>query len=187
MRRPSLLAAVLVTPLALAACQEGTLAPLAAAPAGTKTGPTGKPLPPPADETLATICAPADPSQTTAMLAAVNEERGRQGRSPLVLSARLNEAAQAHSCDMARMGRLSVAGSNGNSVLDRVRAVDYGACGAAQNIARTGQPPAALARSWAMGKVTWDNLGDQKFDDVGIGAQSDAGGTWWTVVFGERC
>lgn len=188
MSHSPLLAAVLLVPLAVAGCTGNPLASLGVAPAaGGGTGPAGKPLPDPAIQSLATVCAPADPAQVTAMLTAVNAERASLGRSPLVLDERLGRAAQAHSCDMVRMGRTTVAGSNGNSVLDRARAVEYRGCGAAQNIAATGQSPESLARAWAIDRVARDNLVDQKFDDVGIGARPGPGGTWWTLVFGERC
>ena len=188
--RPHLtLAAVTLAALTLAGCEQGSLGSLdVATSAGVPLDPIGKPLPAPAVETLATTsCAPPDPNRVAAMLAAVNAERARLGRSPLVLEAQLQAAAQAHSCDMLRMGRATIVGSNGNSVLDRVRATGYPACAAAQNVATTGQSPAALARSMATNKLQRDNIADQKFDDIGIGAQPGPGGIWWSLVFGERC
>src|SRR5699024_9774997 len=119
-------------------------------------------------------CPTPDTGMVNAMLAAINNERTRIGRTPVALNAQLTTAAQAHACDMVQRGQLTVVGSNGNSVLHRARAVGYSACSSASTVGRG--DPATLARQWAANRETRDGIVDQKFDHVGIGVQPGPGG-----------
>ncbi|WP_195759916.1 CAP domain-containing protein [Paracoccus sp. S-4012] len=177
------IAAALLMTASLAACAPGAFIKDTAAP-----GLDMRPLPDPSVETLATTCAPADPAVAASMLDAINAHRIAAGRTPVTEDPRLATAAQAHACDMQRTGRLSVVGSNGNSVLDRVRAVDYGPCRAAQTVAASGASPAALTAQWRGEAPNWDNIGSQAFENAGIGArQGPDGRVWWSVVTAARC
>lgn len=183
--RPRVIAAALLAPLALAACQPEAQLALPIPPDTAEPGPDAKPLPDPAVETLSAVCPTPDTGMVEAMLAAINAERARLGRTPVTLDARLTTAAQGHTCDMVRMGRLTVVGSNGNSVLHRARAVGYSACSSANTIGRG--DPATLVAQWSANPATRDGIVDQKFDHVGIGVQPGPGGLWWAVSSGDAC
>lgn len=185
MRPRVVVAAALLAPLALAACQPGGGLALPLPPDTAEPGLDAKPLPAPAVESLSTICPTPDQAMVQSMLDAINAERTRLGRTPVTLNARLTTAAQAHACDMVQMGRLTVVGSNGNSVLDRARAVGYSACSSASTIGRG--DPVSLVGRWATDPATRDGIVDQKFDHVGIGVQPGPGGLWWAVSSGDAC
>ena len=183
--RPRLFAAALIAPLALAACQPEAQLALPVLPDTAEPGLDMKPLPEPAIESLSTVCSTPDAGLVDSMLAAINAERTRIGRTPVTLDARLTTAAQGHACDMVQMGRLTVVGSNGNSVLNRARAVGYSACSSASTVGRG--DPAVLVAQWAGNRATRDGIVDQKFDHVGIGVQPGPGGLWWAVSSGDAC
>lgn len=175
---------VIVAGLMLGACAPG--GPFTATlPAMPETGLDMTPRPDPAVESLSVVCGPGDAAQVEAMLTAINAERARLGRQPVVLDNRLTTAAQSHACDMVQTGRLSVVGSNGNSVLDRARAVGYSACSSADTIGRG--DAYSLVSQWSRNPVTRDGIVDKKFDHVGIGVQPGPGGLWWVVNSGNSC
>lgn len=183
--RPKVIAAALLAPLALAACQPGAQLALPVPPDTADSGPDMKPLPAPAVESLSTVCPTPDEALVRSMLDAINAERVRLGRTPVVLDARLTTAAQGHTCDMVQQGRLTVVGSNGNSVLDRARAVGYNACSSASTVGRG--DPVSLVAQWSANPETRDGIVHQKFDHVGIGVQPGPGGLWWAVSSGDSC
>ncbi len=65
-----------------------------------------------------------------------NALRANAGLEPLGISAALTRAAAGHARDMAQNGFFSHTGSNGSGIGDRARAVGYGFCFIAENIAR---------------------------------------------------
>lgn len=171
--------------LVLGACTpQGTL-PVILPASLPATGLAVDPLPTPSVESLSAVCGPGDPAQVQAMLTAINAQRASLGREPVVLDSRLTTAAQSHACDMVQTGRLSVVGSNGNSVLDRARAVGYSACSSADTIGRG--DAYSLVSQWSGNPATRDGIVDKKFDHVGIGVQPGPGGLWWAVNSGDSC
>ncbi|WP_313135293.1 CAP domain-containing protein [Paracoccus jeotgali] len=143
-------------------------------------------LPAPATEELAPLCPAPDPAQLAVLEQQINAERTRLGRSALTFRPELAVAAQAHACDMARMGRLAVAGSNGSSVVDRIRAVNYAACSSAQLIGQQGGATGQMAQ-WLAHKPDQEILVHNKFDDAGIGMVASGGRYWWSLVMADRC
>ncbi|MDM7458095.1 MAG: hypothetical protein P3W94_001810, partial [Paracoccus sp. (in: a-proteobacteria)] len=89
--------------LAVAACAE----PSAMVPALGVAAPN-----PPAEQALAAECV-GDTAEAAQMLATFNATRAADGKTVLEGDDRLMRIAQSHACDMARRGRLDVAGSNG--------------------------------------------------------------------------
>lgn len=143
-------------------------------------------LPDPAEQALAPICAAPDAALIEQLQQQLNAEREGLGKKPVRFRDNLTFAAQAHACDMATMGRLSVAGSNGSSVVHRVRAVEYGACSSAQLIGRAGSGPAQVA-AWMAHDPDEEILVHNKFDDAGVGAVQMGGTYWWSVVMADSC
>ncbi|WP_238987417.1 CAP domain-containing protein [Roseovarius dicentrarchi] len=73
---------------------------------------------------------------SSAALGQTNAIRADAGLTPLSSSAALGRAAAGHARDMAQNGFFSHTGSNGSGIGDRARAVGYGFCFIAENIAQ---------------------------------------------------
>ncbi len=173
--------------LAIGGCSPDNLATAGDSSRTVSITPTGDPtLPAPAVEALGPVCAPADAGMVAQMQQGLNAERVSLGRSPLTFRDNLAFAAQAHACDMATMGRATVAGSNGSSVVNRVRAVEYSACSSAQIIGRSGDAYSQMA-NWMAHEPDEEVLVHQKFDDAGVGVVNMGGRLWWSVVMADNC
>ncbi|WBU59347.1 CAP domain-containing protein [Paracoccus albus] len=181
------LAALAGAAIALSACSADNLAAAGDSDTPISVTPAADPgLPAPAVEAIGPVCAPADAGAVEQMKERINAERTALGRSPLTFRDNLTFAAQAHACDMATMGRASVAGSNGSSVVHRVRAVEYSACSSAQLIGRSGDAYSQMA-NWMAHEPDEEVLVHQKFDDAGIGVVNMGGRLWWSVVMADNC
>ncbi|WBU55458.1 CAP domain-containing protein [Paracoccus sediminicola] len=190
MSRPPLYSLIAVTAaatLSVAAC-----APENAATAGDTENlieviPAADPtLPDPAVQAIGPVCAAPNAALVAEMQQQINAERERLGKSPVDFVENLTFAAQAHACDMATMGRPTVVGSNGSSVVHRVRAVEYTACSSAQLIGRSGDAYAQSA-AWMNQAPDEEILIHQKFDDAGVGVVQQGGRFWWSVVMADNC
>ncbi|OWZ24098.1 SCP-like extracellular protein [Phytophthora megakarya] len=84
----------------------------------------------------------------TAMLNAVNKERTAHGLPKLCKNRKLQEAAQAHSADMARRSFLSHTGSDGSTMASRVRAAGYRWTSLAENVAAGQSTVSSVMASW---------------------------------------
>ncbi|GAB3078947.1 hypothetical protein GCM10027053_49090 [Intrasporangium mesophilum] len=115
----------------------------------------------------------------------VNIERARAGCRPLVMSASLQRAAQAHSADMAENDQLSHDGSNGESFVSRLRAAGYRGGPVGENIAAGASTAKAVMRIWMDGRADRDNILNCRFTAIGVGMASDgSSGSYWTQDFG---
>lgn len=175
------LSLVLIPLLALAGC--GGVAQRGAMMADRLTG--GAPAPA-ADAALADSC-PADPAAAGALAQMVNEARAAEGRRILGPDKRLVRIAKSHACDMARSGRVDVAGSNGSNVVDRARAADYPTCGVTQLVARGGTPAGIMAQ-WLQPGPYRDQVLGQLNAEIGSGTARGADGQlYYSVVMGNDC
>ena len=181
------LAALAGAAIALSACSPDNLATAGDSENPVSVTPAADPgLPAPAVEAIGPVCEAADSGAVEQMKERINAERTAMGRSPLTFVENLTFAAQAHACDMATMGRATVAGSNGSSVVHRVRAVEYSACSSAQIIGRSGDAYSQMA-NWMAHEPDEEVLVHQKFDDAGIGVVNMGGRLWWSVVMADNC
>ncbi|MGW5241124.1 CAP domain-containing protein [Monashia sp. NPDC004114] len=115
----------------------------------------------------------------------VNIERARAGCRPLVISASLQRAAQAHSADMAENDQLSHDGSNGESFVSRLRAAGYRGGPVGENIAAGPSSAKAVMTIWMGSRADRDNILDCRFTAIGVGrASSGSSGSYWTQDFG---
>jgi len=83
------------------------------------------------------------------LLSNLNAERQARGLSALVLSAKLDKAAQGHACDNAKRKSISHTSSDGGTLKTRLRRVGYGFRTAAENTGR-GFASGARAIEWWM-------------------------------------
>lgn len=145
----------------------------------------GTSVPPPA-EPLAAMCS-NEGIDASAMVEAVNAVRGAEGKVILTPETRLDGVAQSHACDVAGIGRPTVAGSNGSSIVDRARAANYPTCGVIQLVAVGGSAEEVIARWMGSPPHREQLLGDLS-DDVGAGVtRGPDGRRWWSLVIGDNC
>jgi uncharacterized protein YkwD len=169
------------TPAAVVTAADASAAPSPRASARPATTPTPSPR----------RSSPRDPGGSgTGRLAdqvvdLVNLERARAGCRPLVTSASLQRAAQAHSADMAENDQLSHDGSNGESFVSRLRAAGYRGGPVGENVAAGASTARAVMRTWMARPADRDNILDCRFTAIGVGRASDgSSGSYWTQDFG---
>ena len=137
---------------------------------------------------------PADPdgeitARISALLQAVNQERRRQGIGPLTLSEQLNQAAQAHSDDMAGQNFFSHTGSDGSDAGDRIERTGYQPRLWGENIA-AGYPTAReVVQGWLESAGHRRIMLSPEYSEVGFGVAENRRADYaiyWTAVFADR-
>jgi uncharacterized protein YkwD len=211
------------TPTPAATTMKPTPAPttMKPTPAPTTSKPTPAPTalkPTPAPTTMKPTPAPSTPAVTTAtptllptpttaptaqrsgdatlqqrMLAAVNAERAKVGKSPLCTNVKLQKAAQLHSDDQAANNFMDHKSSNGSTMQSRIEAQKFNWNSLGENVAAGQVDVTAVMVAWMNSPGHKANiLGDYKF--FGMGYAQNAKGTfkhYWTQDFakgsGEAC
>ena len=163
--------------------------PVVLNPAVTVPSPTPTPSPTPSPT-------PTPPPSNFAeqVVTLVNVERAAVGCDPVTMHPQLNQAALAHSEDMALNDFFSHTGSNGSSVTDRMETAGYvNWWTAAENIAAGQTTPAEAMTSWMNSDGHRANILNCDFEDIGVGYyhHPDDGGSqvwyhYWTQVFGSE-
>lgn len=113
----------------------------------------------------------------------LNETRKSKGRPALVVSAKLQAAAQAHADDMATQGYFSHTGKNGSTVGKRIKRQGYKFCWAAENIAWGQKSATQVMQSWQDSAGHRKNNLSRKPTQVGAGGR----GKYWVLVFAKPC
>lgn len=140
----------------------------------------------PVEQALAAECS-GDAAQAAQMATSVNATRAAEGKTGLASDARLDQIALSHACDMARGGRLDVAGSNGSNVVDRARAVGYPTCGVVQLVGQGSSAMAVLGSWMALPPQREQVLGQLSYQ-IGSGVARGADGRLWhSTVLGNNC
>ena len=119
-----------------------------------------------------------------ALLDAHNRERQQHQKGPLTLSPKLCESAAAHARDMARHQKLDHKGSDGSTVIDRVKRVGYIWVRVGENIARGQRTIDQVMDIWMNSPGHRANiLAD--FTELGAARiEDDDGINYWCVNFG---
>jgi uncharacterized protein YkwD len=122
----------------------------------------------------------------------VNKKRAAKGLQPVSLNSKLQQAAQAHSQDMAVNDFFSHTGSNGSSMGDRLRQVNYSYSYAAENIAAGSSTARGVMKQWMKSPGHRANILSKNVTEIGIGYyyQANDGGNapwghYWTQNFGR--
>ena len=114
-----------------------------------------------------------------------NAERARHGLRALAVDARLAQAADAHSADMARRGFFAHESPDGRQVWDRAVAAGYAYRKVAENIAAGQRTAAEVVHGWMESPGHRANILDPVLTQIGVGrADGGAYGVYWTQVFG---
>ncbi|MER8058339.1 MULTISPECIES: sigma-70 family RNA polymerase sigma factor [unclassified Streptomyces] len=140
--------------------------------------------------------APRPPARTTApapagdtvsqVIALVNKERASAGCSALTADPQLQQAAQAHSDDMAARNFFDHVNPDGADPGQRITAAGYRWSTYGENIARGQQTPASVMDSWMHSSGHRANILNCAFKNIGVGVHQGAGGPWWTQDFGTK-
>lgn len=159
-------------------------------PAPTRT--TSAPKPTSASPSTATA-APKPPATTapaagtttpavTRVVTLVNSERAKVGCSPVTLNAKLSQAAQAHSADMASHNTMSHTGSDGSDPGQRITRAGYLWSTYGENVAYGYSTPEQVMAGWMASAGHKRNILDCGFKEIGVGVAQP--GNYWTQDFG---
>jgi uncharacterized protein YkwD len=118
------------------------------------------------------------------LLAIHNRERKQEKLGPLKLSPKLSEAAAIHARDMAKHQKLDHTGSDGSTVVDRVKCVGYICVRVGENIANGQKTVDQVMDTWMKSPGHRANiLAD--FTEMGAArVEDDEGRNYWCVNFG---
>jgi hypothetical protein len=122
------------------------------------------------------------------VLRLINEARSAVGAAPLYDNARLAQAAQAHSDDMAAAGILTHVGSDGSQFWERASRSGYTMTNGAQNVlARADLSAVNVVEQWNQSEANRANLLNTAYQEAGFGyARSSAGTYYFTLLLGAR-
>ncbi len=118
----------------------------------------------------------------------INAYRAQKGLKPLQLSAELEQAALAHSKDLAKSDRISHYGSDGSDTWDRVKRTGYEARLTAENVGTGQRSLGEVFRGWQNSPDHNANLLLADADEMGIAmvyAPDTQFKTFWTLVLGS--
>jgi uncharacterized protein YkwD len=170
----------------------------------SKPGPNGSsesprssddPTPPSSSGSSSSTSSSADPSAPTStedqeskfenqVVNLVNTERLDAGCDPVRIDARLSQAAQDHSDDMAERDYFYHTTPEGVSFSERIVGAGYSTPGA-ENIARGQQNAEQVMKSWMESDGHRANILNCDLNAIGIGIGLDGAGTYyWTQDFG---
>ena len=117
----------------------------------------------------------------------VNEEREKQGLSPLKYSKELEAVAYAHSKDMAEKNFFSHTNLEGLSPFDRMSNAGLSYSYAAENIAAGQTTASAVMNSWMNSDGHRKNILNPNLTEIGIGvANGGSYGIYWTQLFRSK-
>lgn len=120
------------------------------------------------------------------VVALVNKERAAAGCGPLTENAQLEQAAQAHSDDMAARSFFEHTNPDGADPGQRITAAGYHWSTYGENIAEGQQTPQEVMDSWMNSSGHRANILNCSFKEIGVGVHRGSGGPWWTQDFGAK-
>lgn len=137
------------------------------------------------DEQLSTKDpAATQPRLRAAVVCLVNEARNARGLWSLQHDAQLEQAAQAHTDDMADRGYFEHTTPEGKGPDQRVRDAGYDWAASSENIAFGALTPFEVVEQWLQSQGHCENVLDDRVLDIGVGVRGDK--DLWTQVFARR-
>jgi uncharacterized protein YkwD len=118
------------------------------------------------------------------VVALINNERRRAHCPALRVDGKLRAAARSHSADMATNNFISHTGTDGSSATDRMQKAGYPQ-GLSELLARGGDNPQAVVRSWSRDKADRAELLDCGARAIGVGVAFRGRTAYWTADFGR--
>lgn len=119
----------------------------------------------------------------------VNAERKARGLPKLSADQRLDRAAQAHACDMARKGYFSHTEPNGSTATIRVKQAGYKSCVTAENISYGWRELPQAMTDLINSPGHRANILRANVRAIGVGYVPRQGkaGPWYVQVFAKPC
>ncbi|MEV6180302.1 CAP domain-containing protein [Streptomyces sp. NPDC052015] len=153
--------------------------PTTPAPASTGAAASGQPTAPSSASTP-TAAAPAS-TAVARVVTLVNSERSKAGCSAVTLNAKLSQAAQAHSADMASHKNMSHTGSDGSDAGERITRAGYNWRTYGENVAYGYSTPEKVMAGWMSSPGHKRNILNCTFKEIGVGLAQP--GNYWTQNF----
>jgi uncharacterized protein YkwD len=120
-------------------------------------------------------------------LAQVNAYRSKNGRKPVVLDARLSQAAAAQSKAQAGRSRIGHDGSDGSKPMQRAARAGFNAKIASENVASGQKSFGDVMKSWEGSSGHRENLLRPEVTAIGVAmAKNSSGRPYWTLVLGAE-
>jgi uncharacterized protein YkwD len=120
-------------------------------------------------------------------LAEVNAFRTKNGRSAVVLDARLSQAAAVQSKDQARRSSIGHYCSDGSKPMQRAERAGFHAKLASENVAAGQKSFSDAMRSWEGSSGHRENLLRPEVTAIGVAmAKNEDGRAYWTLVLGAE-
>ena len=110
-----------------------------------------------------------------------NQERVKNGLSPLKTNAELNFAADKYAEEMSKRRVLSHTGPDGSKAWDRAEAVGYEAQMMGENIAAGQRTPEQVVKGWMDSPGHRANILRSQYTDIGVGFYNN----YWVQDFGS--
>ena len=130
---------------------------------------------------------PVQPLNPERALAEVNAYRTKNGRNPVVLDARLSQAAAAQSKAQARRSRIGHDGSDGSKPMQRAARAGFRAKIASENVASGQKSFSDVMKSWEGSSGHRENLLRPEVTAIGVAmAKNSDGRPYWTLVLGAE-
>ena len=130
---------------------------------------------------------PVKPLNPDAALAEINAFRTRYGRKPVVLDARLSQAAAVQSKAQAGRSRIGHDGSDGSKPMQRAARAGFRAKIASENVAAGQKSFSDAMRSWEGRSGHRENLLRPEVTAIGLAmAKNEDGRAYWTLVLGAE-
>jgi uncharacterized protein YkwD len=130
---------------------------------------------------------PVQPLNSQAAVAEVNAFRARHGLGPLVLDARLSQAASMQSNTQARRSWIGHRGSDGSKPRDRAVRAGYRPRIVAENVASGQKSFSDVMRNWEKSAGHRKNLLRPDVRAAGVAmAKNESGRAYWTLVLGSE-
>jgi uncharacterized protein YkwD len=118
------------------------------------------------------------------VIEAHNRIRAEAKLPALVISPKLQAAAEAHAKDMAAHGKMTHKGSDGSTIVERVKAREYRYFRVGENIAQGRYTTPRLMKGWMDSPPHKRNILGS-FSQIGVAcATAEDGKRYWCVTFG---
>ncbi|NJM70130.1 MAG: hypothetical protein HC862_07785 [Scytonema sp. RU_4_4] len=115
------------------------------------------------------------------VLELTNEERAKNGLSPLKANDELNYAADTYAEEMSQRGVLSHTGEDGSQPWDRAETVGYEAQTMGENIAAGQTTPEQVVQDWMNSSGHRENILNPEYTELGVGFHDG----YWVQDFGS--
>ncbi|MED4452659.1 CAP domain-containing protein [Metabacillus fastidiosus] len=110
-----------------------------------------------------------------------NQERAKQGLSPLKLDTKLSQIARTKSLDMKNKGYFSHTSPTYGSPFDMMKQFGISYTSAGENIAKGQRSPEEVVNAWMNSEGHRANILNSSYTHIGVGYVED--GNYWTQMF----